>query len=304
MKSAAFHGLLVVDKPLGCTSREVVNRALRWFPRGTSIGHAGTLDPLATGVLVLCIGRATRLMEYVQRMPKAYETCVRLGARSATDDAEGPVTEVSIDRPPELAEVDAALRTFVGEIDQVPPAFSAAHVAGRRAYSLARQGETVALSARPVVIHRISADKYEYPSLDLTVECGKGTYIRSLARDLGEKLGCGGMVETLRRTRIGSFIAAEAIPIDANLSTARQRLLSPAAALSELMRVDLQADEARRLRAGQMVPVKGVAFNGQATEVAVFTEEELVGVAVLHYGGHLKASKIFPADMWPPREDN
>src|SRR5437588_7324468 len=134
MKPSAYHGLLVLDKPGGLTSRDAVDRALRWFPRGTRLGHTGTLDPLATGVLVLCAGVATRLTQYVQDMAKTYRTCLRLGARSDTDDADGTVTPVPVGRPPERAEVLARLGEFVGALDQVPPAYSAARVTGRRAY--------------------------------------------------------------------------------------------------------------------------------------------------------------------------
>src|SRR5436305_7135427 len=138
MKPSAYHGLLVLDKPVGLTSRDAVDRALRWFPRKTRVGHTGTLDPLASGVLVLCIGHATRLTEYVQDMGKTYVADVTLGARSATDDAEGPITPAAVERPLGRAELDAVLPEFVGEVRQVPPAFSAAKVTGRRAYDLAR----------------------------------------------------------------------------------------------------------------------------------------------------------------------
>src|SRR6184192_1951252 len=134
MKPAPFHGLLVLDKPGGLTSREAVDRALRWFPRGTRVGHTGTLDPLATGVLVLCAGSATRLTEYVQQMAKTYRTTVRLGARSDTDDADGTVTPAAGARPLARGEMEQAVATFIGEIEQVPPAFSAAKVTGKRAY--------------------------------------------------------------------------------------------------------------------------------------------------------------------------
>ena len=194
------HGLLVLDKPGGMTSREALDRALSWFPRGTRAGHTGTLDPLATGVLVLCLGSATRLAEYVQDMGKTYRAGVRLGARSDTDDADGAVMPVAGAAAPDRAALEAALRGFLGEIEQVPPAFSAAKVAGRRAYDLARRGQDVALEARRVRVHGIDVLAYDYPRLEVEVRCGKGTYIRSLARDLGERLGCGGYVETLRRT--------------------------------------------------------------------------------------------------------
>src|SRR5262245_8124945 len=146
------NGLLILDKPAGLTSRDALDRAAKWFPRKTRIGHAGTLDPLATGVLVLAIGQATRLLEYVQAMPKMYRTRLRLGATSDTDDADGTVTPHPNAAPVEEAAVRAALTQFVGEIEQVPPAYSAARVEGRRAYALARRGDTVDLAPRRVRI--------------------------------------------------------------------------------------------------------------------------------------------------------
>src|SRR5690349_8551537 len=215
MTSPEFHGLLVLDKPLGVTSRAAVDRALRWFPRGTRLGHTGTLDPLATGVLVLCVGHATRLTEYVQAMGKAYTADVVLGARSATDDAEGPITPATVKRPPDRVAVNAGLAQFVGAVEQVPPAFSAAKVTGQRAYDLARRGGAVDLTPRTVRIDRIDVLEFDYPRLRLEVLCGKGTYIRSLARDLGDRLGCGAYLGGLRRTRVGPFTPADAALLDA-----------------------------------------------------------------------------------------
>ena len=255
MTPPPLDGLLVLDKPGGVTSRDAVDRALRWFPRGTRIGHTGTLDPLATGVLVLCLGAATRLAEYVQRMGKTYRAGLRLGARSDTDDADGAVTPVEAASAPDAAAVAAGLAGLVGAIDQTPPAFSAAKVAGRRAYDLARQGRDVDLQPRKVHIYGIDVLKYEYPWLDLEVRCGKGTYIRSLARDLGERLGCGGLVQTLRRTRVGPFAAEDAVPLDADAASARSRLRPVEEAVAELPRVVLSEGDVRRLRLGQAVPL-------------------------------------------------
>src|SRR5436305_291397 len=179
----AMDGLLVIDKPGGVTSRDAVNRVQRWFPRRTKIGHTGTLDPLATGVLVLCIGSATRLTEYVQRMGKTYLTQLLLGATSDTNDADGTLTPVAGVSAPDAATVAVAVAGFVGVIQQVPPAYSAAKVTGRRAYDLARGGEEVTLAPRPVRIDGIDILSYAFPRLELEVRCGKGTYIRSLARD-------------------------------------------------------------------------------------------------------------------------
>jgi tRNA pseudouridine55 synthase len=274
-----IHGLLVLDKPGGMTSRDALDRALSWFPRGTKAGHTGTLDPLATGVLVLCLGAATRLTEYVQDMHKTYRAGVRLGARSDTDDADGTVEPVVVAAPPGRAAVEEALRAFVGEIEQVPPAYSAAKVSGRRAYDLARRGRAVALEARRVRVYGIDILAYDYPRLEIEVRCGKGTYIRSLARDLGERLGCGGYVETLRRTRVGPFAAEEAVPLDADAEAARARLLPVSAAVSELPRVTLDEADVIRLRQGQGVPAIG---RPDAGEVAVFDARGgLVAVARL-----------------------
>jgi tRNA pseudouridine55 synthase len=261
LKSPPFHGLLVVEKPSGLTSRDVVDRALRWFPRGTRIGHTGTLDPLATGVLVLCVGSATRLAEYVQDMAKTYRARLILGARSDTDDADGTVEYLSFrELPPDRAAVAHCLREFIGAIDQVPPAYSAAKVSGRRAYDLARGGEEVALKPRRVWIYGIDLLAYDYPHLDLRVLCGKGTYIRSLARDLGTRLGRGAVVEALRRMRVGPFDEANALRLEVEAATARSALLPVSAAVAELPHVTLGPAEVARLRQGQGVPLGGVTI--------------------------------------------
>jgi tRNA pseudouridine55 synthase len=300
MKAAVWHGLLVLDKPGGITSRDAVDRAQRWFPHGTRIGHTGTLDPLATGVLVLCVGVATRLTEYVQRMTKTYRTRVRLGARSDTDDADGTVTPLPVERPPDREAVERVLAPFVGELEQVPPAFSAAKVTGRRAYDLARRGHEVALEPRRVQIHRINLLAYEYPWLELEVVCGKGTYIRSLARDLGERLGCGGLVETLRRTSIGPFAVGDALTLEADAATARARLLPVAAAVADLPRVRLDANGAGRLRQGQQVAAD--AAPPGAEECAVFDEGgALVAVCrVDPASGLLHPEKVLPPEATTP----
>ncbi len=300
MPQTPAHGLLVVDKPAGITSRDAVDRAQRWFPRGTRLGHTGTLDPLATGVLVLCVGAATRLTEYVQDMPKTYRAGVLLGARSDTDDADGSVTRLETATPPEAGAVRAAVETFVGEIEQVPPAYSAAKVTGRRAYDLARRGEDVALRARHVRVHGIDVLTYAWPRLELEVRCGKGTYVRSLARDLGERLGCGGLIETLRRARVGPFTAADALPLDAEPAAALRALKPLAAAVAELPRVDVSEGEAARLRFGQQARSDRPAVTLPAdTEVAVFAPgDRFVGVARLHAPARLlKPVKILNPEI-------
>jgi tRNA pseudouridine55 synthase len=277
MNLPSYDGLLVLDKPGGVTSRDAVDVALRWFPRRTRMGHTGTLDPLATGVLVLCLGAATRLAEYVQRMGKTYRAELRLGARSDTDDADGVITSVATAAPPDVAAVAACLSGFVGAIEQTPPAYSAAKVAGRRAYDLARQGQQVDLRSRIVHIYGIDVLHYEYPSLNLEVRCGKGTYIRALARDLGERLGCGALVQSLRRTCVGPFTVDDAVTPGAEAASAVARLRPLEEAVAELPRVVVTDEEVRRLCQGQALPCDG--FEG--TELAVFDSgNRLVATAV------------------------
>jgi tRNA pseudouridine55 synthase len=297
MKSSV-HGLLVIDKPGAMTSRDAVDRALRWFPRGTRLGHTGTLDPLATGVLVLCAGVATRLAEYVQQMAKTYRAGLRLGARSDTDDADGTITTIADAPTPDRATVEQRLQEFVGEIDQVPPAFSAARVTGRRAYDLARQGRDVTLEPRRVRVYGIDVLRYDYPHLEITVHCGKGTYIRSLARDLGEHLGYGAYVETLRRTRVGPFDVADALGLDADADAARSRLLPLSAAVAELPRVVLNAAEVARLRHGQKVPLAAAVQADliAEAEAAVF---DAAGALVAVAGVDSQRRFLLPAKVLP-----
>src|SRR5262245_35406014 len=201
-------GLLNIDKPAGLTSRDVVSRVQR-LVRPQKVGHAGTLDPLATGVLVVAVGPATRLVEYVQRMPKTYQGTFLLGRTSDTEDVEGEVVELDSPPVPTRAEIDAALPRFIGTIEQRPPAYSALKVAGRRAHKLARRGEAVELAPRPVEIHAIELLRYEYPEMELRIDCGSGTYVRSLGRDVAEAVDTGAVMAALRRLAIGPFQAAE-----------------------------------------------------------------------------------------------
>ncbi|GIW79233.1 MAG: tRNA pseudouridine synthase B [Gemmatales bacterium] len=284
------HGLLVVDKPSGVTSRDIVNRVQSWFPQRTRVGHAGTLDPLATGVLVLCIGTATRLIEYIQEMEKVYLAGIHLGAVSDTDDADGRIEPVST-KAPELERVRQTLSEFVGVIEQVPPVYSASKVFGKRAYDLARLGEEVSLRARRVRIDRIELLRYEYPHLEIEVECGKGTYIRSLARDLGTRLGCGAYVESLRRLRVGVFSTEDAVSLDLSADQAMGKLLPMAKAVARLPRIRLSSEKIRRLRCGQMIHCRDVPKSG--VELAVFDENDnLVALAGLDARRRLLPKKV------------
>ncbi len=190
-----------------------VVRRVRRAAGNCKTGHAGTLDPLATGVVVCCLGRATRFVESLMGLTKVYEAGIDLLAFTTTDDREGDRREVPPPggRPPEWGEIERTLAGFVGEIEQRPPAFSAVHVNGRRAYKLARRGETVEIAARIVRIDAIELLAYEWPVATVRVVCGRGTYIRSLARDLGERLGTGGHLASLRRTAVGAYTLDHAV---------------------------------------------------------------------------------------------
>lgn len=208
--SDALHGILVVDKPIGWSSMDVV-RAVRRATGVRRVGHAGTLDPLATGVLVVCIGGATRLVDTLMGQTKVYRAEIDLSAFTDTDDREGERREVPVGRLPSESEVRSAAGRFVGEIRQRPPCYSAVHVEGRRAYQLARKGETVELPERTVRIDSIDILGYAWPIVRLRVICGKGTYIRSLARDLGRALGTGGHLALLRREAVGRYDLSNAV---------------------------------------------------------------------------------------------
>jgi tRNA pseudouridine55 synthase len=292
MPREEISGLLVVNKPRGMTSREAVDCVQDWFP-GSRPGHAGTLDPLATGVLLVALGKATRLLEYIQAMRKVYRTTLHLGARSVTDDAEGPITPTPDVRPVPVETLRATLQKFLGEQEQVPPAYAAVKVQGRRAWKAARQYQAVQLAPRRIVIYRIELLDYCWPRAQLEVECGRGTYIRALARDLGEALGCGAYVEELTRLRIGHFCLEQAVPLTVSPEEARAALLPIAEAVAELPRFIL-ADHQRvqRLCQGQRLRLPHHLWSAQlanltASEVAVFDEQSQL-VAIAHWDQQLQ----------------
>ncbi len=229
-------GLLNINKPSGMSSRRVVDIVARLA--GTKrVGHAGTLDPLASGVLVVCVDWATRLVTFVQDRPKVYSARFLLGQTSNTDDITGTVVEFADAPRPTRAEVETELTAFRGTIHQVPPQFSAVHVGGRRAHKLARRGETVVLESRPIEVYRIDLVRYEFPEVDVRIECGSGTYIRSIARDLGYALGCGGVMSSLVRQRIGDFSISTAVtPQELSARPLTEWLIPPLAAVAHLPR--------------------------------------------------------------------
>jgi tRNA pseudouridine55 synthase len=296
-------GILNVNKPAGLTSRDVVNRVERMLGRA-KCGHAGTLDPLATGVLVVCVGQATRLIQYVQQMPKHYRAVFLLGRRSATDDVEGEVEVIEGSAAPTRAEIEAALPKFLGDIQQRPPAHSAIMVGGKRAYHLARRGEEFELAARPVSIYRLEVLRYEYPQLEMAIECGSGTYVRSLGRDLAEAVGTAGVMAALERTAIGPFRVEDGVNPDVlTAEIAMEKLQPPLAALQSLPRIDLTPAQLLELRHGRPIAVRGVVHPlAEASSPRGEEEERLEWVGV-DAAGKL-AAILFqkePGVLWPVR---
>ena len=272
-------GLLNIDKPAGMTSRKVVDVVAR-LVKPAKAGHAGTLDPLATGVLVVCVGPATRLIGMVQAQPKTYRTTFRLGFRSDTDDVEGDVVETTPTPVVTRADVERLLPRFVGRIEQVPPRYSAVHVEGRRAYDLARRGEEVALKPRTVDVYRIELIALAGRELKLEIECGSGTYVRSIGRDLGELLGCGAVMSELVRTRIGAFRLEDAIALDAlTRETFADALLPAAMAVSDLRRYQCTAGDLESIRRGRPIQAPDLAGAAGAMVAVVAPDGSLAALA-------------------------
>jgi len=250
----APYGILNLNKPPAVTSRDVVNQIQR-LVRPAKVGHAGTLDPLATGVLVVCVGAATRLIEYIQRMPKGYTGTFLLGRSSPTEDIEGEVTELDNPPVPTREQIVAAAAALVGHIEQRPPIYSALKVDGQRAYALARKGKEVKLKPRPVTIHRLDVEAYNYPQLTLNIECGSGTYVRSLGRDLAESVGTAAVMSALVRTKVGCFDLSESLgPHQITQENWTDHLLPASRAVESLSRIELSADEITEIRNGRMIP--------------------------------------------------
>lgn len=282
-------GLLNVHKPQGGTSRDVVNR-IQKLVRPEKVGHAGTLDPLATGVLVVAIGAATRLVEYLHQQPKAYLATFLLGRQSDTEDAEGRVVELPHPPIPSREEIAAALPQFIGEIEQVPPAFSALKVEGRRAYALARRGEEVELAARPITIYDLTLVDYAYPTLQLAIKCGSGTYVRSLGRDIARSLGTQAVMSALVRTAVGPFRLEDALSPDEITGESLPGQLKPArAAVGHLSAVPLDHGEVTELLHGRPIRRPPSSF---AELAAIDPRGELVAILTPRDG------KLWPARVF------
>ena len=280
-------GLLLIDKPAGITSFDVVRRVRRAL-KVRKVGHLGTLDPFATGLLPLALEEATKLAQFLLEEPKTYLATLKLGVETDTQDLTGRVTAES-DRLPSPEEVHQAATRFVGEIEQVPPSYSAVHHQGERLYKLARRGEAVEVPPRQVVIYRLEVMEAALPQVTVRVECGKGTYIRTLAHDLGRALGCGAHLVALTRLAVGAFRLEEALPLDliekrADLGDIHRRLIPLAQCLPRYQAVRVDRQEAWRLAQGQTLPwpEPGPAAG---EKVRVVAEGSLVAVAAVRRQG-------------------
>ena len=283
IRRADVNGWVVLDKPIGMTSTQAVGRLKRIF-NAKKAGHAGTLDPLASGILPVAFGEATKTVPFVQDGEKTYQFRVRWGAQTDTDDAEGRVVATS-DRRPAPAEIEALLPGFIGTLMQKPPAYSAIKVDGERAYDRARDGEVVDLPARPVTIRTLTLLDTSADSATFEAQCGKGTYVRSIARDMGVALGCFGHVDALRRTRVGPFLednASTLVEQDPDGPLVRPVLLNVEAGLSEVPEIPIGRNDAARLRRGQALilrgrdaPAEGMAYASCGGVVVAFGPIEM-----------------------------
>ena len=282
-------GVLLLDKPVGMSSNDALQKARRLFSAAKG-GHTGTLDPLASGLLPLCFGEATKFSADLLLADKTYEATLKLGVTTDSGDAEGQVM-TTVPVAPSLADIEAALPRFCGDILQVPPMYSALKRGGRPLYELARQGVEVAREARPVTIHGLELLAYAADALSLRVRCSKGTYIRVLAADIGEALGCGAHLTALRRTAVADLDLGRALTLAAIESLAesgRAAVLQPVdALLQSLPRIDLEGPTAERFRHGNPV----AANLGQGGRARVYAEGRLIGV------GELGSAQL----LWPKR---
>jgi tRNA pseudouridine55 synthase len=282
-----------VDKPEGPTSHDIID-IVRKAIGVRRVGHTGTLDPFASGLLLLCVGWATRLAEYLTVLPKAYRGVIRLGERTDTDDQTGVVIEASDTwRSLGVGDVQEALRSQVGELEQVPPSHSAKKLEGRRAYAVARAGETPALQPQRVTIHRLGLAELELPDITVDVECSSGTYIRAIARDVGAELGVGAHLRALRRMRIGDFDVARAMAVTRETPEDEivARLQPPESAITHMPRAAVGESEADALRHGRPVAFDPV---GADAMIAVTLDDALIAVGQ-YREGRLWPHKVFQA---------
>ena len=287
------YGILSLNKPTGVTSRRVVDRVQKLL-KPAKVGHAGTLDPLATGVLLVPVGAATRLVEYLHQMPKHYRATFLLGRTSPTEDTDGEVTLLDDPPIPSLESLLTAAGRLTGQIMQRPPAYSALKVGGRRAYKMARGGEPVELKPRPVTIHRMELEAYDYPQLKLSIECSSGTYVRSLGRDLANSLGTGAAMSALVRTAVGDFTLEDSVaPDDLDEGNWTKHLMPALSAVPSLRRLQLTAEEIRLTQNGVCISSES-GSDAETEHAAIDSSGRLVAILVARGAGRLGPKRNFP----------
>jgi tRNA pseudouridine55 synthase len=292
-KGRPVSGWIILDKPFGVGSTECVSR-IKWLYQAAKCGHAGTLDPLASGMLPIALGEATKTVPYVMDGEKTYRFTVTWGAETNTDDLEGEVMQSSAARPSAEA-IAAILPAYLGEIEQVPPAYSAVKINGERAYNLAREGAEVEIQPRAVMIHRLEIlETRGDEAAVFECQCGKGTYVRALARDMGRQLGCFGHVSELRRTGVGPFGEEDMVQLselesrEGDLAALDEELLPTGVALDDLPEISVTSDQAHRIRAGNSVLLRGRDALANADEAVAILGTDLVAI------GHVERGEFHP----------
>lgn len=277
-----LYGFLNIYKEKAVTSFDVI-RELRKKFNIKKIGHTGTLDPLAEGVLIVAVGEATKLIEFMMKDEKDYSARIILGKKSDTYDAEGEIEEVS-NQQPSFDEVQEVVEGFIGEIEQIPPKYSALKIKGKKAYQMARNGEEFEMNSRKVLINNIAIISYKYPELEFDVSCGSGTYIRSLANDIGEELGTGAYLNYLKRTKVGNFIVKDSIKLD----EVTEKDLIPLEAVSLKYKcIEIAENELEKLNLGQFIK----RDDAQHDIVCAFYKNKLVGIIEKTKNGMYKYKK-------------
>jgi len=295
-KGRPISGWVVLDKPIGMGSTQCVSK-IKWLYKAAKAGHAGTLDPLASGMLPLALGEATRTVPYIMDGQKTYRFTVTWGAETNTDDLEGEVINKS-DARPAREDILNIIPHYVGQIEQVPPQFSAVKINGERAYKLARDGEEVEIKARVVDIETLEMVDSNQDSTTFEVLCGKGTYVRAIARDMGRELGCYGHITQLRRTSVGPFLEEDMISLEEltgledDLEALDDELFTTGSALEELIEVPVNGEQVHRLRLGNAIVLRGRDAIAQADEALATHGEELIAIGEVDRG-QFKPKRVF-----------
>jgi tRNA pseudouridine55 synthase len=295
-KGRPISGWVILDKPVGIGSTQCVSK-IKWLYQAAKAGHAGTLDPLASGMLPLALGEATRTVPYIMNGEKTYRFTVTWGAEINTDDLAGEVTNTS-DKRPSKEEILSLLPAYTGEIEQVPPQFSAVKIDGERAYKRARDGEEMEIKSRTVSIKKLEMVEFTEDTATFEVLCGKGTYVRSLARDMGRDLECYGHITELRRTSVAPFLEEDLIPLDklvemeGDMEALDSELFTTGTALDEIIEVPVTKEQVHRLRLGNSIVLRGRDAIAHAEEAYAFSGDELIALGEVDKG-QFKPKRVF-----------